>query len=211
MRIVLWLAIAVFVSSLFWPQLLNDKSIIYCLVMFFVLLTLPRLRILAVIPLSAVYFTFYAHLTLTGSLPISQLNIALPFSNSTSLQALVDGQDHNIIVQVNSLISNKNKGYFTAKLIELDGHHLNYSPQLEMRWYKPTLDVQAGERHRFIVRFKPVYGPRGLYQPDSMVKNGVFLSISLIRQELKRICHCNQANFLFALIYIRKLKRYQIL
>ncbi|MFT6987506.1 MAG: competence protein ComEC [Psychromonas sp.] len=158
MRIVLWLIITVFVSSLFWPQLLNDKNIVYCLVIFFILLTLPRLRRLAVIPLAAIYFTFYAHLTLTGSLPNPMLNLALPFSNAISLQTAVDGQDHSIIVQINSLISIKNRGYFTATLLELDGNHVNYSPRLEMRWYKPTFDVQAGETHGFKVRFKPVYG-----------------------------------------------------
>jgi len=158
MRIVLWLTITVFISSLLWPQLLNEKGILYCLIIFVVLLILPRLRRFAVIPLAALYFTFYAHLTLTGSLPIPPLNIILPFSNASSLQTVVDGQDHSIIVQINSLISIKNRGYFTAKLIELDGNHVNYSPQLEMRWYKPTVDLQAGEIHAFKVRFKPVYG-----------------------------------------------------
>lgn len=158
MRIVLWLTITVFLSSLLWPQLLNDSGIVYCLIIFVILLTLPSLRILAVIPLAAIYFTFYAHLTLTGSLPIPLLNTALPFSNAHSLQAATDGQDHSIIVQINSLISIKNRGYFTAKLIELDGHRLNYSPKLEMRWYNPTFDVQAGQQHAFKVRFKPVYG-----------------------------------------------------
>ena len=158
MRILLWLAITVFISALFWPQLLNDKGIVYCVLLGSVLSILARLRYLAVIPIVVVYFTLYAHLTLTGSLPISASNISLPFVNATSLQAVVDGEKHKVIVQVNSLINQKNKGYFKAKLIELDGHHLNYSPQLEMRWYKPTLDVQEGEKHRFIVRFKPVYG-----------------------------------------------------
>lgn len=158
MRIVLWLTITVFVSSLLWPQLLNDKGTVYCLVIFAVLLTLPSLRILAVIPLAAIYFTFYANLTLTGKVSIPLLNIALPFSNAHSLQAASDGQDHSIIVQITSLISVKNRGYFTAKLIELDGNQLNYSPKLEMRWYKPTFNVQAGELHAFNVRFKPVYG-----------------------------------------------------
>ena len=158
MRILLWLAITVFISTLFWPQLLDEKSIFCCVLLGSLLSTLPRLRLLAVIPIVAVYFTLYAHLTLTGSLPLSSRNINLPFVNSTSLQAAVDGENHSVIVQVNSLINQKNRGYFKAKLIELDGNHLNYSPQLEMRWYRPTLDVQEGERHRFIVRFKPVYG-----------------------------------------------------
>ncbi|WP_028862112.1 DNA internalization-related competence protein ComEC/Rec2 [Psychromonas aquimarina] len=158
MRTVLWLSIAVFVSSLFWPQLLNYQDIIVCLVVFVLLLTIRSIRILAVIPLSAVYFTFYANLTLTGSLPYPVNDINLPLSNSFSLQETVDGQDHNIVVQVSSLISPQNQGYFRANLIELDGNHLNYSPLLEMRWYKPTLQVHAGQIHSFRASFKPVYG-----------------------------------------------------
>jgi len=158
MRILSWSVIAVFISTLFWSQLLIDTTITYCVLLSCFLLILPRLRFLAVIPISAVYFTLYAHLTLTGSLPISVFASNLPFVNKVSLQYFVDGQDHDVIVQVNSLINQKNKGYFTAKLIELDDNQLNYSPLLEMRWYKPTLMVQSGELHRFKVRFKPVYG-----------------------------------------------------
>ncbi|WP_019615937.1 DNA internalization-related competence protein ComEC/Rec2 [Psychromonas ossibalaenae] len=158
MRTVLWLSIAVFISSLFWPQLLNYQGIIVCLVIFLLLLTIRSIRILAVIPLSALYFTFYANLTLTGSLPYPVNDINLPLSNSSSLQETVDGQDHNIVVQVSSLISPQNQGYFRANLIELDGNHLNYSPRLEMRWYKPSVEVNAGQKHRFRVSFKPVYG-----------------------------------------------------
>jgi len=158
MRSFLWLAIAVFISSLFWPQLLDAPGIIYSVVIAAVLLILPRLRVFAVIPIIAVYFSFYAYLTLTGSLPIPELNKYLPFANDSSLQVQVDGQNHNIIVRVNSLISSKNKGYFTAKLLAVDGRYLNYSPLLEMRWYKPSVAVQLGQIHSFRVSLKPVYG-----------------------------------------------------
>jgi competence protein ComEC len=158
MRILVWLVIAVFISTLFWPQLLDGQNIINCLLLSSILFVLPRLRFLAVIPITAVYCTLYAYLTLTGSLPAPVFNVRLPFVNTTSLQAFVDGQEHYVIVQVKSLINQKNKGYFIAKLTDLDGHHLNYSPQIEMRWYRPTLDLQEGERHHFVVRLKPVYG-----------------------------------------------------
>lgn len=158
MRHFLWLAIAVFISSLFWPRLLDAPGIIYSVVIAAVLLILPRLRAFAAIPIIAVYLSFYAYLTLTGSLPIAELNKYLPIANDSSLQAQVDGQNHNIIVQVNSLISSKNKGYFTAKLLAVDDRYLQYSPLLEMRWYKPTVAVQLGEIHRFRVSFKPLYG-----------------------------------------------------
>ncbi|MCW8995752.1 MAG: DNA internalization-related competence protein ComEC/Rec2 [Psychromonas sp.] len=158
MRILLWLIIAVFISTLFWPELLNNKSIVLCVFLGAALFLLPRLRFLAVVPIAAVYFTLYANLTLTGSLPIAVLSNSLPFINTTSLQVFADGHQHNAIVQVNSLINQKNNGYFTARLIEIDGNRLNYSPLLEMRWYKPTVSVQEGQRHRFMLRLKPVYG-----------------------------------------------------
>ena len=158
MRLFLWLSIAVFISSLFWQRLLNFNEIIFCIFLCILLFIIPRLRILAVIPFFAVYFSLYAQLTLTGSLPIATLQQNIPFSNTNALQAVVDGKDHNIVVKVESLISAENSGYFTAKLLELDNYHLNYSPLLEMRWYKPTTQVQLGEKHAFTVRFKPVYG-----------------------------------------------------
>ncbi|HEY5715413.1 MAG TPA: ComEC/Rec2 family competence protein, partial [Psychromonas sp.] len=158
MRLLLWLSIIVFISSLFWQKLLDSNEILYCSVIFIVLLFIPRLRILAVIPFCAVYFSLYAHLTLTGTLTTSPVSINSLFSNPHSLQASVDGQDHIIVAQIKSLISEKNSGYFSAKLVELDGYHLNYPPLLEMRWYAPTIKVQEGERHLFKVRFKPIYG-----------------------------------------------------
>ncbi|WP_372881341.1 DNA internalization-related competence protein ComEC/Rec2 [Psychromonas sp.] len=158
MRLLLWLSIIVFISSLFWQNLLDNNGIIYASVIFIALFFIPRLRILAVIPFFAVYFSLYAQLTLTGTLAASPVTLTSFFSNPHSLQASVDGQDHIIVAQIKSLISDKNSGYFSAKLVELDGHHLNYSPLLEMRWYAPTIKVQEGEKHVFKVRFKPVYG-----------------------------------------------------
>jgi len=149
----MWLSIFVFISTLFWPQLLDKHQLLIALAISFILLLLPRLRVVAIISITAVYFTLYATLTLTG-----QLLPATQQSNKGGLAVLVDGQDHNIVVQVVSLISENNRGYFTAKLIGFDADHLNYSPLIEMRWYKPKMAVQAGELHRFAVRFKPVYG-----------------------------------------------------
>ena len=158
MRRLLWLNIAVFISVLFWPQLLNEKEIVYSTLVGLVLLTLPKWRRLAVIPIIAIYVALYAHLTLTGSLSFSFISPNLPFTNVMSLKNVVDGEKHHVIVQVSTLVNHKNSGYFNAKLVSLDGQKLNYSPLVEMRWYKPTLIVQAGQLHHFIVTFKPVYG-----------------------------------------------------
>jgi competence protein ComEC len=158
MRLLLWLSIIVFISSLFWQRLLDNNEVIFCSVLFIFLLLIPQIRVLAVIPFFAVYFSLYTSLVLTGSFFNFQPGINFPLSNSAPLQVSVDGRNHSIVVRIKSLISDKNNGYFRASLIELDGHHLNYSPLLEMRWYAPTLKVQENETHLFKVRFKPVYG-----------------------------------------------------
>ena len=153
MRTAMWLSIFVFISTLFWPQLLDKHLVLLALVLSFLLLLIPQLRILAIIPITGLYFTFYACLTLTGQL------ISLPLlDNKDGLEMLVDNKDHTIIVQVVSLISKNNQGYFSAKFIEVDGDHLNYRPLVEMRWFKPKVILQAGQKHRFIVRLKPIWG-----------------------------------------------------
>jgi len=147
------LSIFVFISTLFWPQLLDKQSLLIALASSFILLFIPRLRYLAVIPISALYFTLYANLTLTGQLfPSTQRG------QEDNLAVLVDGQDHTIIVRIVSLISENNRGYFNAKLVQFDTDHFTNQPLIEMRWYKPKVTVQAGQLHRFVVRFKPVYG-----------------------------------------------------
>lgn len=153
MRTGLWLSIFVFISALFWPQLLDHSLLITALISTLILLCIPKLRVLAVIPCAAIYFSCYAQLTLTAQLFPSAAN-----EQNVSITRFVNAQDHTIVVRIISLISENNRGYFRAKLIELDSDHLNYQPLIEMRWYKPTLHVQAGQVHRFVVRFKPVYG-----------------------------------------------------
>lgn len=152
-RVALLLSIFVFISTLFWPQLLGKQHLIIVVISIVALILVPQLRILVVIPITALYFTVYANLTLTGQ-PLPSISIV----NENSMASFVDGEDHNIVVKIVSLISDNNRGYFNAKLIEIDADHLNYAPLIEMRWYKPTLVLQTGQLHRFMVRFKPVYG-----------------------------------------------------
>jgi len=149
----LLLSILVFISTLFWPQLLDKQQLLIFSCISVLILLVPKLRILAVIPITAVYITVYTSITLTGQ-PYASAQIV----NKSSLATFVDGHDHNIVVQIVSLISSNNQGYFNAKLIELDDDHLNYSPLIKMRWYKPNVVLQAGQLHRFEVSFKPVYG-----------------------------------------------------
>jgi competence protein ComEC len=153
MRTDLLLSIFVFISTLFWPQLLDKYFFLISVATALIFLGIPGLRILTVIPITAMYFTVYANLTLTG-----QLLPSTKIVNDNALATFVDGKDHNIVVEIISLISENNRGYFKAKLIEVDTDHLNYSPLIEMRWYKADAMLQAGQLHRFNARFKPVYG-----------------------------------------------------
>jgi len=148
----LWLSIFVFISTLFWPYLLDKHLLVLAVVISFSLLIF-KLRILAVIPITAVYFTCYVSLTLTGKLLPS-----VPLDNKPGLALLVNDEDHIIDVQIVSLISINNRGYFNAKLVKADSNSFNYMPLIAMRWYKPEINLQAGQIHRFQVRFKPVYG-----------------------------------------------------
>jgi len=88
MRIALLLSILVFISTLFWPQLLDTQQILLMFFVGVVLLFVSRLRILAVIPITALYFMFYASLTLTG-----QSYLFSPLSNKDNLETYVDGKD----------------------------------------------------------------------------------------------------------------------
>ncbi|MCP4322714.1 MAG: DUF4131 domain-containing protein, partial [Alteromonadales bacterium] len=153
MRTALLLSIFVFISTLFWPQLLDKQQLLILSSVSLLILLIPQLRILAVILITAVYITVYANITLTGQ-PYASAQVV----NKSSLATFVDGRDHNIVVEIVSLISDNNRGYFKAKLIELDNDHLNYSPLIEMRWYKPKIELQAGQLHHFNVSFKPIYG-----------------------------------------------------
>ena len=48
MRLALWLSIATFSSTLFWPHLLNSEQMLWAVLLFLVLLLIPRLKALAV-------------------------------------------------------------------------------------------------------------------------------------------------------------------
>ena len=149
MRLALLLLITVFISTIFWPELLHQSHLILCALLTLVFLAIPHLRIFSLIPLALIYFNIYTLITLTGQ----------PFAFSDErkgslLKVVNDKQDHNIIVRVNSLISHKNRGYFSATLIQIDGQRLSFTPKIEMRWYKPTLEIQAGQLHQFQGRLK---------------------------------------------------------
>jgi len=110
---------------------------------------------MAVIPFIIVYFSLYSNLTLTGKMPFHN---TLRFHNEHSVAHYVDKKDHQMIVKVNSLINEKNKGYFRGKLVALDGVTLNYSPEVEMRWYRADVILQDGQLIKIKGRLKPIYG-----------------------------------------------------
>ena len=172
MRITIWLSIAVFVSTLFWPHLLTFSGLFYCALSIFVFVYWPKWRYLAILPLTIIYFNSFTYMTLlgisngaSGSNHTSQISVLEPsFWEAINKQRvsffsnIVNEQDNTITIQIKSLINSKNNGYFIANVISINEISCLSCPLIEMRWFKPSLTVQAGQVHQFRVRFKPLQG-----------------------------------------------------
>ena len=203
MRITIWLSIAVFVTTLYWPQLVNYSGIFSCALCIFVFLCWPKWRYLAILPFTALYFSLFSYVSLFGgsfesinykpllandllATPLLAKDLAhLQSTSRTSLSNFEPGnhqlvnnisnikkhkqqvsqtsstlskQDNTIIVRVKSLINTKNTGYFIASIISINEQRCDFCPLVEMRWYKPSLQVQAGQVHQFKVRLKALQG-----------------------------------------------------
>ena len=172
MRITIWLSIAVFVSTLIWPHLLNYDALLCCALSIFIFLYWPRWRILMVLPLTAIYFNGYTNMTLLGF--SNEIMVGHSQTNGKSLLSAkvttpdkellnffansINPHENNITVQVKSLINTKNHGYFIAKIISINQIYCESCPFIEMHWFKPTLQVQAGQVHAFSVHLKPLQG-----------------------------------------------------
>jgi len=170
MRITIWLSIAVFVTTLFWPHLLNFSGLLYCVLIFFIFTYWPKWRYLAILPLTVIYFNCFSYITLFG-LSDEYIKVVSPFQKVISehhLSTLINKkqigflpnskseQDNTITIQIKSLINSKNSGYFIAKVISINEISCISCPLIEMRWFNPSLTVQAGQIHQFLVRFKPL-------------------------------------------------------
>lgn len=168
MRITIWLSIAVFVTTLYWPQLLNYSGMLSCVLSIFVFVCWPRWRYLAILPATALYFSLFSYVTLLGVTfdptnfsYLLQNKVLINKSNQQQVSFIpgaLSKQDNTITVQVKSLINTKNNGYFIANIISINNLHCNFCPLIEMRWFKPTLQVQAGQVHQFKVRLKTLQG-----------------------------------------------------
>jgi len=203
MRITIWLSIAVFVTTLYWPQLVNYSGIFSCALCIFVFLCWPKWRYLAILPFTAVYFSLFSYVSLFGGSfvsvnykplfandllatslitmdlaqlqPTSHASISNPEPGKHELinhisnmngdkqqvsqtSATLSRQDNTIIVRIRSLINTKNTGYFVASIISVNEQYCDFCPLVEMRWYKPSLQVQAGQVHQFKVRLKALQG-----------------------------------------------------
>ncbi|WP_166739363.1 DNA internalization-related competence protein ComEC/Rec2 [Psychromonas algicola] len=172
MRITIWLSIAVFVSTLFWPHLLTFSGLLYCALSFCIFIYWPKWRYLAILPLTIIYFNSFTYTTLLGiSNGVSESNHTLPISvletpflgvinkqRVSIFSNIVNEQDNNITIQIKSLINSKNNGYFIANIISINEISCFSCPLIEMRWFKPNLMVQAGQIHEFKVRLKPLQG-----------------------------------------------------
>ncbi|WP_298941358.1 DNA internalization-related competence protein ComEC/Rec2 [uncultured Psychromonas sp.] len=169
MRITIWLSIVTFISTLYWPQLLNTSGMLSCALVLFVFLCWPRWRYLSAIPLTALYFSSFVYMTFLGGSvalvnpnSIAQNKYLLNNNNHKSsvnfISDALDAQDNNITVRIKSLINTKNSGYFIARITAFNGQACHYCPLIEMRWFRPVLQVQAGQIHQFKVRLKALQG-----------------------------------------------------
>jgi competence protein ComEC len=168
MRITIWLSIATFVTTLYWPHLLNGAGLLGCVLVCFVFLCWPKWRYLAIIPFTAVYFTIYIYITLLGGIG-ALINIEPTHSPSPILNGqqqpllgfiskALNDQDNSITVRIKSLTNTKNTGYFIATLTSINEQTCYICPLIEVRWFKPTLQVQIGQEHTFKARIKPLQG-----------------------------------------------------
>ena len=168
MRITIWLSIAVFVSSIFWPHLLTFSGLLYCALSFLFFIYWPKCKYLAVLPLTIIYFNSFTYSTLLGISETNntpKINVLDTLSSGSINQKgvsffsnIINEQDNTITIQIKSLINLKNSGYFLADVISINGISCFYCPLIEMRWFKPSLIVQAGQIHQFKVRFRALQG-----------------------------------------------------
>lgn len=155
MRITIWLSIIVFVTTLFWPKLLTESGLILAAIFTCFIYIKPSLRFLLSLPLTAIYFTLFVYIVLSGGV----LKQPQEYQATTNVfNGLDNGQHHTISVKVKSLINDKNSGYFVANVISINEQACYACPLIEMRWYQPSIKVQAGELHQFLVRINKLRG-----------------------------------------------------
>lgn len=187
MRLALWISIATFTSALYWERLPELNELMWAAIVFITLCLIPRLRLLAIIPITIIYISLYNALTLTGKTALPIYENAFPIQNVQSLAHYVDKKDHSIIVEVKSLINKENKSYFRGKLKRVDNIPLNYSPMVEIRWYNADIILQDGQVIKIKGRFKPIYGrgnPAGFDRQKWLYSEHIGYKVS-IRKLLK--------------------------
>ncbi|MEL0657876.1 DNA internalization-related competence protein ComEC/Rec2 [Psychromonas arctica] len=169
MRITIWLSIVTFITTLYWPQLLDASGMLSCALVIFVFMCWPRWRYLTVIPLTALYFSSFVYMTFLGGSvvlvnpsSIAQNKYLLNNNNHKLSVNFIPGalaaKDNNITVHIKSLINTKNSGYFVARITAFNDQTCDFCPLIEMRWFRPSLQVQAGQVHQFKVRLKALQG-----------------------------------------------------
>ena len=176
MRITIWLSIAVFVTTLYWPQLLNDSGIFACVLSLFIFIHWKKYRYLAIVPFTALYFSAFTLIMLYGlsgepyneshEIKDAKAQVVLKPSGSREnkqssigfLSNALINQDNIITVQVRSLINVKNNGYFIANITSINNVYCRVCPIIEMRWFNPSIKVQSGQLHQFKARLKALRG-----------------------------------------------------
>ncbi|MEL0628764.1 DNA internalization-related competence protein ComEC/Rec2 [Psychromonas aquatilis] len=168
MRSSIWLSIAVFIVTIYSPQLLNYRGVVICLLMVVLLMCSHRWRYLSILPLTALYFSLFTYVILFGGNSDLIINDHITQNKSTSNQTntfpenlispILNAHDNTITVRVKSLINTKNSGYFIANIVSINNLPCILCPKVEMRWYRPSFAVQAGQRHTFKVKLKALQG-----------------------------------------------------
>ena len=269
MRITIWLSIAVFVTTLYWPQLVNYSGIFSCALCIFVFLCWPKWRYLAILPFTALYFSLFSYVSLFGgsfesinykpllandllATPLVAMDLARLQSTShasisnpepgkhklvnhisnikehkqqvSQTSSTLSRQDNTIIVRVRSLINTKNTGYFVASIVSVNEQHCDFCPLVEMRWYKPSVQVQAGQMHQFKVRLKALQGkanPNGfdrqkwrysqhiayianIKEHMQVIDERISIRASLYQKVMKATSDLSQQGSLLALIFADK-------
>ena len=227
MRITIWLSIATFVTTLYWPQLLSKSGILSCALVSLVFLCWPKWRYLSIIPLTAIYFSIYIYITLLGGIgeliSFTDNNVKQQTSAGFISHALND-QDNNLTVKIKSLINTDNTGYFIGKIVSINNQYCDVCPLIEMRWFRPSLQVQSGQVHKFKVRIKPLQGkanPDGfdrqkwrysqhvafvanIRQHLNVIDSDISLRAQFYEKTLHLTDHLSQKGSLIALIFADK-------
>ncbi|MCE2572504.1 DNA internalization-related competence protein ComEC/Rec2 [Motilimonas eburnea] len=128
-------------SGLFLPYLLSLHLCILGSIFASLLCCFKRTRFLSYFFVGLVWFSCYAHW---------QLNW-LPAS-------FTSGQEHTIVVQINSLNSHRNSHIYQASLISIDDYAPIVSKKVKLTWFRSEQRLLSGQIVTVSAKIKPIWG-----------------------------------------------------